>query len=266
MSRQKVDASIRKGLPIELNGLTYYPVTMAQYDEFLLYEEALALRVSSLPAQFAMRDFLNAIFTYEQSEIANGKKTIGLLQRVMLLWFMALRIDIDLQEFMRSNVYVKKVGELYEIDHMLVRQGDTEVSVKAIDFTLDIRSLIARQNGIELPNESDNIELVVAAAELAEMKSRHLKPLDFNIDDLIASVAYCSRCRESEISEWTIREFKLRKKAIDRLLKYQMYGQAELSGMVTFKSGNPVPCWYADVIDESCGTISASQLGGQLNH
>lgn len=266
MSRISVERSIRRGLPIELGGLTYYPITMVQYDEFIKCSEALALRISSLPARFAMKDFLNAIFTYEQNEIANERPIMGLFQRVLLLWFMALRIDMNLGDFMRENMLVKKVGEFYEIDSLLVRQADTEVSVTAIDFTLDIRSLIAKQNGIELPNESDNVELVEAAEELAEIKNRNAKKLNFNIDDLVASVAYCSRCRESEVYEWTIREFQLRRKAIDRLLKYQLYGQADMSGMVTFKNGNPFPCWFADVVDDTCGTISASQLGSQLNH
>ena len=181
-----------------------------------------------------------------------------------MLWLMALRIDISLDEFFQKNIFAKRIGSSIEIDHIDVQQGDKKVSVAALDFALYIRPLLAKQNGAELPDESDNIEIVESAEQLAEIRSRNQKPLNFNLSDLIASVAYQSGVREREIDDWTVREFTLRQKAIDRGLRFKAYLQGELSGMVTYKGGNPCPSWYADVKDDSCGTISASRLGEQI--
>lgn len=257
-------SAIRRGLPIECCGLTYYPITMAHYETYISCREALTLRIGSLPARFAAKDYLNAIFCFENEQVRNNEQIAGLFQRIIMLWLMALRIDISLDEFFQKNIFAKRIGSLIEIDHIDVQQGDKKVSVAALDFALYIRPLLAKQNGAELPDESDNIEIVESAEQLAEIRSRNQKPLNFNLSDLIASVAYQSGVREREIDDWTVREFTLRQKAIDRGLRFKAYLQGELSGMVTYKGGNPCPSWYADVKDDSCGTISASRLGEQI--
>ena len=34
--------------------------------------------------------------------------------------------------------------------------------------------------------------------------------------------------------------------------------------MVTFKKGNPAPSWEFDVLDDSLGTVSLSELGNRV--
>ena len=85
------------------------------------------------------------------------------------------------------------------------------------------------------------------------------------IQSNIASVAYQSGIRERDINEWTVREFENRRKAIQRDKRYQMYGTAELSGMVSFKKGNPAPCWEFDIKADECGTMPLSEIGKVFN-
>ena len=133
----------------------------------------------------------------------------------------------------------------------------------AREFSNIIRPLIAEQNGLKLPDESENAELVKDAELLA--KADNDISLDINTDDLIASVAYQSGIRERDINEWTVREFENRRKAIQRDKRYQMYGTAELSGMVSFKKGNPAPCWEFDIKADECGTMPLSEIGKVFN-
>lgn len=60
-----------------------------------------------------------------------------------------------------------------------------------------------------------------------------------------------------------MREFENRRKAIERDKKYTLFGQAEMSGMVSFKNGNPYPSWCYDSIDESMGTMTTTALAKQ---
>ncbi len=131
-----------------------------------------------------------------------------------------------------------------------------------MDISTKIRSLIARQNGIELPDENESVDLAKAQAEMNELKNGAVK-LNPSIDTLISSVAYNSRVSEREISDWTILEFENRRKAIERDKRYMLYSQAEMGGMVSFKKGNPYPSWCYDTIDETAGTMSLSQLQEQ---
>ena len=55
--------------------------------------------------------------------------------------------------------------------------------------------------------------------------------------------------------EWNVRDFENRRRAIERELKYRLYAQAEMGGMVTFKHGNPYPSWCFDAADDTRGTM-----------
>ena len=133
-----------------------------------------------------------------------------------------------------------------------------------LDFSTRFRQIIAEQNGLELPDEAENIALVQDNEKLKELNNKG-KSLNVNLDDLIASVAYQSKVSEKEIMTWTVREFENRKKAIDRDKRFMLCGQAEMSGMVSFKSGNPAPSWQFDVLDNSLGTMESSKLQKTLS-
>lgn len=256
--------AIRRGEPITEGGLTYYPIQMAQYELYQVHKNALLLRQSTLPAKYAVKDYVNAIFSFEIDSIEKGEPSIGLFSSLLILWAMSLRIDIDLKEYLSSDkIETRKVGNDLEITHLSMTQNGKTVKVPSFIFSTTIRQLIADQNGLKLPNESVNSELVESQTELADLQDNAVV-FDQSIENLIASVAYNSHCRERDVNEWTIREFENRLKAINRDKHFTLYAQAELSGMVTFKKGNPYPSWMYDTIDTSMGTMALSKLGKQI--
>jgi len=98
------------------------------------------------------------------------------------------------------------------------------------------------------------------------MNAQKEPPLNVSVSDLVASVAYLSHCRETDIYEWTVAEFERRVRAIDRDKLYMIYATAESSGFVTFKSGNPVPSWRYDPKDNNIfGTVSGKDMESKLN-
>lgn len=251
---------IRMGKPVEECGLTFYPIQMSHYEEFITLKEALTMRLATLPVKYAVKDYMNAIFALEIDSVKDNGEGIGLFAKVILLLMLSLRIECSLKEFIEKQIILRTTAdEEIEIDRIIVEQNNKKVDIPIEDISIKVRELIAEQNGIELPEESLNIDLVKGQEELANLKNSNVK-LDVNIESLIASVAYNSNISERDINTWTVREFENRRKAIERDKKYTLYGQAEMGGMVSFKKGNPYPSWCYDSIDESMGTMTTSAL------
>lgn len=258
---------IRRGEPIEECGLTLYPIRMDHYEDFLQCKDALSLRLSSLPARIAALDYMSAVFALELEAIrgkTGARETGGLFFRLMRLFGLSLRKDMT-AEAINDCIYYRSSGaDSIQIDHMeLSQDGRPPVCLTPFEFSAKIRPLIAVQNAIDLPDEAENAELV-EANELKKKLSGGV-PLKMDMDDLVSSVAYLSRVSDAEIMEWSVRDFENRQRAIDRDKRYMIYGQAEMSGMVTFKNGNPYPSWRYDAADDSLGTTAFDDLAKTLS-
>ena len=256
MSRN-LQAEVRKGSNISVCGLTFYPILMENYVEFISCKDALVLRQGTLPAKYLAYDFLSATFAYEM-DLAKEGKSLGLFERIVRLLYLSLRIGYDREQIGKS--ILSKDGVL---SSLTIKQLGNIKQITPREFSEFIRPVIAAQNGLELPNEEDNAEIIEAAEQKKAIESK--ARFDYRIEDLIASVAYQSRITESEINSWTVREFENRKRAIDRDKRYMLYGAAELGGMVTFKKGNPAPSWCYDVLDDTYGTVALDDLAKTLD-
>lgn len=256
--RMERTQAVRVGQPIPLLGLTFYPILMSHYEEFLSCKDSLTVRLSTLPVKYMTKDYFSALYSMELDSIMKEGKGVGMFGRALKLFFLSLRIEenkLDLSKVIQCET---QNGEIV-ITKINVTQNNTPVSITPFEFSVQVRPLIAQLNGLQLPDESENPDLVIANEQKKALNASDQK-LNVTIEDLVSSVAFQSRCRESEIWGWTVREFESRKKAIDRDKRFMMYGQAELSGMVKFKKGNPAPSWCYDVLDDSLGTQSLSEL------
>lgn len=254
---------IRRGEPITESELTFYPITMDYYDVFIQCKNSLILRQASLPVRYLSMDYLSALFTLEIDELKSGKEPSQVFLKVMTMLHLSLRIGLNVEELYK-NIEVSIEKDKIRLKHILIKQNEKIVKFTPLDFSTRFRQIIAEQNGLELPDEAENIALVQDNEKLKELTNKG-KSLNVNLDDLIASVAYQSKVSEKEIMTWTVREFENRKKAIDRDKRFMLCGQAEMSGMVSFKNGNPAPSWQFDVLDNSLGTMESSKLQKTLS-
>ena len=258
LSGIEMEKLINKGLPVPLLGLNFYPISMIYYDEFLSCKDVLLLRLRTLPVEYMIKDYFSAIFAFEIDSAQKQDKRAGMLQKLMRLFFLSLRINEEDASCSISFDLKNNMGKS-EVQFIVVNQDEKQINITPIEFSIKVRPLIAKLNGLELPNESENLDLVIANEQKKKFNSSNVR-LNVNTHDLIASVAYLSGCREREIYEWTVREFETRVKAIERDKRYTLYSQAESSGFVTFKNGNPAPSWCYDILDDSLGTQSLSEL------
>lgn len=248
LSQRERKARIRKGQPIEALGLQFYPIRMTDYEEFLECKNALAIRMTSLAKQsidYLSMPFISAIWACEYDTAVTTGQAIGLFERVIKLLYLSLRLGYD-REKAFGSIYTEHNNPRI-LAHIEVEQTEGEtVKISPLDFSTIIRPLIAEQNGIELPDESENPDIIETENEMNNEEQSKLK---FDLDNLISAVAYLSHIDESALDEWTVLAFERRNKAIMRDKNYTLYGQAELGGMVSFKSGNPYPSWCFDRAD-----------------
>ncbi|MEG1757792.1 MAG: hypothetical protein RR235_04960 [Oscillospiraceae bacterium] len=120
----------------------------------------------------------------------------------------------------------------------------------------ELREIIARQNGAELPDEAENPELIQAQELLSEKGT-----LDQNITDLMDSVAYASGLRFNQLLDWTICEFKHRLNTIQRDKQFLVCAIGSITGKATWKNGNPYPSWCFDRADaDSMHFVSEKEM------
>ncbi len=259
LTKRERKARIRRGQPIEALGLQFYPITMADYEEFLECKGVLALRMTSLAKQsfeYITMPFLSALWAVDYDTARATGKPVGMTGRALLLLCLSLRLGQDEQNKL-NDVYCDRSNPR-NLLYIEVTQDGKTVQITPVDFTTTVRPLIAEQNGIELPDESFNPELVEEEQNIAQEKAAKLH---FDIDTLIASVAHASGMRECDIDEWTVTEFERRRQAIDRAVNYSIYTQAEMGGMVKFPKGNPYQSWC---FDSEKGLSPALKTTGEL--
>ena len=236
---------IRRGLPIEECGLIFYPIRMADYEEFLDCKCALAIRLTSLAEtniEYLSMPFISALWAVDLDMLATTGKTIGVFERVIRLLYLSLRLEDDSQKVF-SHIFCE-TNNPRKLSYIEVMNNDDKlIKISPLDFSLKIRQLIADQNGIVLPDESLTIDLVKEEESIIQDKKI---PLKIDINSLISSVAYSSRLRDKDMDEWTVKEFEQRRSSIERDKYFTLYSQAEMSGMVKFDKGNPYPSWCFD--------------------
>ena len=210
--------------PEEVNGIYVYPIHMRDYAEWCSCKRVLTIRQSTLPAAYAVMPYLSALHAMD------ADMQIGLMYQVVKVLALATR-----QNPMDFYAMCKEEDQRI-LNAIVCRASDIIFRIDASQFP-KFREVIARQNGLELPDEAENPELVEAEHDLNELKA---PKLDYDMNALVMSVAYQYRMRPKELAEWTVREFEAAREAINRDKYFTRFG----SGFYSFKNNeNPYPSW-----------------------
>lgn len=227
------------GTPEEWNGLSVYPIKMKDYPLFLAARECITTAQQTWPVPWCTVKYFDGLIG------------MGLLPRLALLLKLAFRLPEELTVYPR--------GKEDKIVSLLVAQGEKRAEITPKNFP-SLRELIARQNGIELPDEMANSELLQARNDLAQGGT----PLKVSLEDLICSVALKAHVSPGEIAEWTVRRFQATERAIDRSDGHWMASITIAAGG-KFKGGNPYPSWKFDREEGLVGVEPLSALSGRLS-
>lgn len=224
----------------EWNGLTIYPVLMRDYPMFLAARESIISVQQSWPLPWSIVPYLEGLIG------------MGLLPRLCAFLKLSLRLEGD-----SLPIYPGLEGE--KIVSLLVIQGERKAEITKKNFG-SLRKLLALQNGLELPDERTNLEILEAQRDLAS-RGLHLKA---DLEDLIASVALKSHTSSNDILGWTVKRFQKTERAIDRSEGFRM-ANLTLAAGGKFKDGNPYPSWKFDREEGPAGVEALSALSGRLS-
>lgn len=227
---------------ISVCGMTLYPIQMEHYTMWMRCKRALTLRQSTLPAVYAIKPYLEALYAMDMSY-----QTPFMHEVMLLLSFAARRPKECFAVYAHADDHSKLAFIRME------NEDGTTVEITAKDFPR-IRETIAMQNGEKLPDEGENPELVEAEADILAARQGNL---DWDVNTMVASVAYQYRKRKNELKEWSIREFEEARRAIERDKNHLIFGLAEKMPMVKFTKGNPVPSWCLDRKEEGTTALES---------
>lgn len=262
-----VQAKIRRYAPVEIDGVTLYPITMGEYDDFAQARPAIEFMQQSLPVAYVSMPLLQAFYAIDmKSLVENVKLPSGYLARAMSFLALALRIGegepID-KRIRRFEIRASASDPTRLIALSYVLNGEETYDITPIKFQRWL-PILAAQNGIALPSDTDNPELVHAEEVLQSKKG---VDIEISLEAMVSSVALFSGMDDEAIYNWPILKFNLRREALQRALDYIICGVGETNGS-TWKNGNPVPSPFFP--RKKTGSIAAIPMsefaGGAAQH
>ena len=244
----KYQKQIAKYLPIETEGLTLWPVTVEFWNEFRSCVPALEFMRQCLPVALLQIPLLDALF---QLEIANsateedgGGEKLTLFSDTLYALCLALRLgpETDRNKLFEKQVFVlPDENDPIKIGKIVFQKGDgTILSVTPRQYER-LRPILCAQNGVKIPDETENPELVYADRILRVQKAPKLE------EDFPKMVSWCavySHAEEAEIYDWPLLKFLNRCEVMQRTLDYVVFGAGAASGFVKYEGGSPVPSPY----------------------
>ena len=249
-----IKRSIGRYDPIEVDGLTLYPIKVSNYYEFLAARPSLDFMQQTLPIELMSIPLLDAYFRIDMG-LVDGLKQTGLFSQALLMLAMALRLmpNGSMEEQVRRfQVVPDDATNPTRLKYLrFILNGEEIQTITPIQFG-NLRPIIAAQNGVELYSDTANPELVQAEKDLAEKNAPNL---EMDVETLVSSAALVTRAEEKDIYEWPILKLHNRLESAKRILDYVVCGIGESQG-TKWKGGNPVPHpWFEKAKKEKTGVI-----------
>lgn len=227
--------------PITTDGITTYPILVKHMRLFAFCKPVLDFIHQSLPVALLNIPLLDAFYKLDLEELKQTGKAKGLISASILLLCLSLRLGegLEPQEMAKLSIIVpdRKDPERLAGLQFFPPDGSAPVFVTPRQFAA-LRKIIAAQNGAELVSETANPEIIAAERLMAQ---NHADDLDPQIFDKVIFAAHGSGAAEEDVWEWPILKMERHATVYKRTLDYSALLTAEASGMVEFKSGNPVP-------------------------
>lgn len=228
---------------VTVDGITVYPVTVEHTYAFGAARAVLDVVPLSLPVAQMSLPVLDAFYQLDLEEMKQTGRTKGLLASAVLLLRLALRLGaVANEDMLAGGIRIvpdkRKKDRLREI--VFTPQDGDVIRITPNSFQ-KLRPIIAAQNGVEMPSATANPEILEMERLMAEKDLRDLEP---KLTDKIIFVAQGSGVPEEEIWDWPILKLERHAAILRRKMDYLAVEIGQMSGMASFKDGNPVPSPY----------------------
>lgn len=256
-----IQSKIRRYAPVDIDGVTLYPVTVDEYDAFNQARPAIEFVQQSLPVAYVSMPLLQAFYSIDMESLSDAKLPSGLFARAILFLALALRLgrgDSTENRLRRFKVRVspndvkRLVAISFDID------GEERYDITPVKFQRWL-PILAAQNGIALADATDNPALLKAEEVIQAKKG---VDVDVSLEAAVSSVALFSGVDDESIYDWPILKLTHRRQALQRAMDYMICGIGEAQG-AKWKHGNPVPSpFFPRKKEGSVAAIPMSEFAG----
>ena len=255
----EIRKSIREYKPIEIDGLTFYPITVEHYEEFLFARQAIDFMQQSLPLKLMNMPLLDAYYHMDIEAVSNGEAGTGLFTGAILMLGLALRLmpNGTPEDILNKFQIVADRNDPTRLKCLrFIINGEELHQITPLQFTR-LRPILAAQNGIELESNDANPELIEADRDLA---SKDAPNLDMSLEAMLNAAALLTGKDEKEIMGWAILKLDNRLKAAKNVMDYVICGIGATQG-TSWKCGNPSPHpWFEKTKDKNGGLIAIERF------
>ncbi len=224
-------------LPIPYKNLLLYPIKVKDYLFFSTYAQCLTIDKNSIPDPkiISMTD-LEYIYTKSIEDI-NKYPYLLYLDRMLAL---CLKDDTSFNNIEES---IKRYSFDENQKPFFIINGEKFTSK---DF-LQLKNLIARQDMVELIDESVSKDVRDSLEKARLYKSKRSGNKSVSYEDYIVSLSSVTGWTCEYIYEMTIRKFLKTIKRVDNYMHYKIYLAASMSGMVEFKDKSFIKHWLSNI-------------------
>ena len=212
--------------PVPYKDLLIYPVRIIDYLNFFISVNCLTFEKNKIPdvniIKMSYLDFL--FYTFDKDK--NGKVYL-----MMLLEIFKLCLNIDYKQIEYIKDEKDKLNLIFNLQY---EKENKKITIDKTDFD-NIKNIILLQNIPDYDDTYIDPKVEAALKEAQEFMNRNKKKIASLEDQIVCVMLALHETDESKIHNLTIRKFSKILQRYDYKLHYEIYKQAECSGMVTFK-------------------------------
>ena len=258
---KRIKKQIARYAPVTTEGICLYPIRVDEYDEFVMARPAIEFLRQRLPVALMGIPILQAYYRMDTQSIQDDKYPTGLFSRTLLFLALALRLGEGMTPEERVRMIRPRPDpkDPMKLKSLVFSPDGEEICEITPARFQRLRPILAAQNGITLPDDDANPDLVDADEEI---RRRNAPELDISIEALVDRIAALTGTEEAEIYGWPIARLMARRKSFQLVLDYLICGIGETQG-TKWKKGNPSPSpFFERIRSESAAKVALSDFAG----
>ena len=259
-----IKRAVNRFQPITVEGVTLYPITVDEIDEYGFTRPALEFMQQILPVALLQIPILTAFYQLEiasNAQIEDNVPPTNLFTQCVYALLLALRLGQGMERnerIAKRCAYEHDKNDPLKLTRLILIDDDGRTIEITPRLFQRLRPIIAAQNGSEIPPENANPDIVLAERMILAEKA---PKLDRNFGKMVAWVSAKCGVDEADVYRWPILKFLRRAEVLQRELDYLIFGIGQAGGIVTYKDGNPCPSPYFAKITDAVQAKMLKDIG-----